>query len=211
MILLYSLVIDPGKRRREEPDDGNRSPDEIGIFTMYMVLLSLSVMFLSGIVAYIWMKYITDSEKEPFSLDQFPDVKPYFLVSTFIILLSSYVLYKAKIMLQANSLVKFKKYIICNLLFSFTFLGSFYFIWKEIANSKLNTNGITLYSFTFYLLTGMHLFHYLLGIVFLIIVTIYAYKNVYSATQHSSFKFFEIYWHFLSLVWMVLFLLFYFL
>ncbi len=53
----------------------------------------------------------------------------------------------------------------------------------------------------FYMMTGMHAFHVLTGVIFLWIVYRNARKDVYSAERHWGVEAATVYWHFVDVVW----------
>lgn len=53
----------------------------------------------------------------------------------------------------------------------------------------------------FYMMTGMHAFHVLTGLIFLVIVWLNARKGVYTAEKHWGVEAAAVYWHFVDLVW----------
>ncbi|HWQ04905.1 MAG TPA: cytochrome c oxidase subunit 3 [Longilinea sp.] len=53
----------------------------------------------------------------------------------------------------------------------------------------------------FYMMTGMHAFHVLTGVLFLIIILRNGLKNRYSAERHWAVEAAANYWHFVDLVW----------
>ncbi|MEW5829374.1 MAG: cytochrome c oxidase subunit 3 [Chloroflexota bacterium] len=53
----------------------------------------------------------------------------------------------------------------------------------------------------FYMMTGMHAFHVLTGVLFLWIVYRNARKDVYSAEKHWGVEAATVYWHFVDVVW----------
>jgi cytochrome c oxidase subunit 3 len=53
----------------------------------------------------------------------------------------------------------------------------------------------------FYMMTGMHAFHVLTGLIFLLIVWNNARKGVYTAEKHWGVEAAAVYWHFVDLVW----------
>jgi len=53
----------------------------------------------------------------------------------------------------------------------------------------------------FYMMTGMHAFHVLTGLIFLLIVWNNGRKNVYTAEKHWGVEAAAVYWHFVDLVW----------
>jgi cytochrome c oxidase subunit 3 len=55
----------------------------------------------------------------------------------------------------------------------------------------------------FYSLTGLHGAHVFIGLVLLLIVTIRAFRGHYSAEQHRGVEIPGIYWHFVDIMWIV--------
>lgn len=61
------------------------------------------------------------------------------------------------------------------------------------------------YSSAFYMATGFHGFHVLVGTIFLIVCLIRAYKGHFTPQQHFGFEAAAWYWHFVDVVWLFLF------
>ena len=53
----------------------------------------------------------------------------------------------------------------------------------------------------FYMLTGMHAFHVLTGVIFLAIVYRNGRRGIYSPEKHWAVEASAVYWHFVDLVW----------
>ena len=66
--------------------------------------------------------------------------------------------------------------------------------------------GTTPYGSAFYMATGFHGFHVLVGTIFLIVCQIRAYKGHFTPRQHFGFEAAAWYWHFVDVVWLFLFL-----
>jgi cytochrome c oxidase subunit 3 len=62
-----------------------------------------------------------------------------------------------------------------------------------------------IYGATFFMATGFHGFHVLVGTIFLIICLARAYAGHFTPTQHLGFEFAAWYWHFVDVVWLFLF------
>ena len=73
-------------------------------------------------------------------------------------------------------------------------------------NLKL-TSGI--YGSTFYMLTGFHGFHVLLGTLMLTVITLRLMKGHFSSKHHFGFEGVAWYWHFVDVVWLGLYLVVY--
>lgn len=62
-----------------------------------------------------------------------------------------------------------------------------------------------IYGATFYMATGFHGFHVLVGTIFLLVCLIRVYKGHFTPKQHLGFEFAAWYWHFVDVVWLFLF------
>jgi cytochrome c oxidase subunit 3 len=63
----------------------------------------------------------------------------------------------------------------------------------------------TIYGTTFYLATGFHGLHVLIGTIFLAVMLRRAYTGTLESGQHLGFEFAAWYWHFVDVVWLFLF------
>jgi cytochrome c oxidase subunit III len=62
-----------------------------------------------------------------------------------------------------------------------------------------------IYGATFFMATGFHGAHVIIGTIFLIVCLFRALKGHFSPTQHLGFEFAAWYWHFVDVVWLFLF------
>ena len=62
-----------------------------------------------------------------------------------------------------------------------------------------------IYGATFFMATGFHGAHVLIGTTFLIVCLIRAELGHFTPTQHLGFEFCAWYWHFVDVVWIFLF------
>jgi cytochrome c oxidase subunit III len=63
-----------------------------------------------------------------------------------------------------------------------------------------------IYASTFYMATGFHGFHVLVGTIFLIVCQIRVYRGDFTPQQHFGFEAAAWYWHFVDVVWLFLFI-----
>jgi len=66
------------------------------------------------------------------------------------------------------------------------------------------TDGV--YASTFYMATGFHGFHVIVGTIFLAVCLVRSYKGHFSPSQHFGFEAAAWYWHFVDVVWLFLFI-----
>jgi cytochrome c oxidase subunit 3 len=67
------------------------------------------------------------------------------------------------------------------------------------------SNGGTIYGSTFFMATGFHGFHVIVGTIFLTVCLIRAWKGDFTPRQHFGFEAAAWYWHFVDVVWLFLF------
>ena len=65
--------------------------------------------------------------------------------------------------------------------------------------------GTNTYGSAFYMATGFHGFHVLVGTIFLIVCLVRTYKGHFTPQQHFGFEAAAWYWHFVDVVWLFLF------
>ncbi len=66
-------------------------------------------------------------------------------------------------------------------------------------------NGGNIYGSTFFMATGFHGFHVIIGTIFLIVCLLRAIKGHFTPQQHFGFEAAAWYWHFVDVVWLFLF------
>ena len=75
------------------------------------------------------------------------------------------------------------------------------------AYSALNlTLGSGIYGSTFFMLTGFHGMHVLLGTIMLIVIWLRCYRGHFTKENHFAFEAVAWYWHFVDVVWLMLFM-----
>ena len=75
----------------------------------------------------------------------------------------------------------------------------------EYAHAPFAFKG-SIYGSTFFMATGFHGFHVIVGTIFLIVCLIRSYKGDFTPRQHFGFEAAAWYWHFVDVVWLMLFL-----
>ena len=65
------------------------------------------------------------------------------------------------------------------------------------------------YGASFFMATGFHGFHVLIGTIFLVVCLVRAYKGDFTPRQHFGFEAAAWYWHFVDVVWLFLFVVIY--
>ena len=74
----------------------------------------------------------------------------------------------------------------------------------EYAHAHFGFSG-SIYSATFFMATGFHGAHVIIGTIFLAVCLLRAYAGDFTPKQHLGFEFAAWYWHFVDVVWLFLF------
>ena len=94
-----------------------------------------------------------------------------------------------------------------------TALGGFLFLMGQVYEYSHLIGGLgmgmsrSLFDATFFILTGFHGFHVFCGVVYLL--SVLAKSNRYTAENFTHLEIAGLYWHFVDLVWIILFTLVY--
>ena len=107
--------------------------------------------------------------------------------------------------LLAGQRAKTAVWLFATILLGATFMGFQAYEYMH-AYSELNlklTSGI--YGSTFFLLTGFHGFHVLIGTIFLAVCLIRLLAGDFTPQKHFGFEAAAWYWHFVDVVWLFLF------
>jgi len=100
---------------------------------------------------------------------------------------------------------------ILNIFLAATFLLGFIFVFLQAeeyihAYTELNlTLGSGVYGSTFFMLTGFHSFHVTVGAIMLTVIWFRCMKGHFTPTNHFAFEGVAWYWHFVDVVWLILF------
>lgn len=88
-------------------------------------------------------------------------------------------------------------------------LGAIFVFMQYIEYNTLSAEGITLYSdafgMRFYAPTAFHGAHVIAGVIWAIAVIIYARRGKFTARNYVGVEIFGLFWHFVDVVWIVLF------
>lgn len=108
---------------------------------------------------------------------------------------------------RRDDTVGLRRNLVASLVLALGFLGlqsyAWYSIWQQMAAVA---GGIgSSYLTTFYIMTGLHAAHVVGGLVPLVIITVNAYRSMYGTKKSAGVRFTAIYWHFLDVVWCVIF------
>ena len=176
---------------------------------MWVFLLS-EVMFFTGLIgAYIILRY---AHPEAWTAPGTVLNVPLTAFNTFVLICSSVTMVKAFAAIEAGDQRGLRLWLLATV-----FLGAFFLSVQAIEYYKLVEDGFVpvvaryaseggpLYGMTFYTLTGFHGAHVTAGVLALVFTSVRAFRGAYTAADHGGVEIMGLYWHFVDLVWIILF------
>jgi heme/copper-type cytochrome/quinol oxidase subunit 3 len=156
---------------------------------------------------------------------------PITAVNTFLLICSSVTMVKAFAAAQEGRQSPLVRWLLATVLIGATFVGVQIYEYRELVAHGFTPAGYVadselahaaagaeayeegpalppsagLYGSTFYTMTGFHGFHVTVGVICLIFVTWRAWRGSYTASDHRGVEVVGLYWHFVDLVWIILF------
>jgi len=133
---------------------------------------------------------------------------PYTSVSAFVLLMSSLTMVLALAAIQRGDARRLRIWLITTALLGAVFLaGQFYeFSWFVHEGLTLRTN---LFGSSFFVLTGFHGTHVAVGVLWLLYLTVGSVYQRLNAEQALYVEIAGLYWHFVDIVWIIIFTLVY--
>jgi heme/copper-type cytochrome/quinol oxidase subunit 3 len=187
-------------------------------FGMWVFLLS-EIMFFTGLIgAYIILRF---AHPEQFAAPGLVLNVPLTGVNTFILICSSVTMVKAFAAIENGDQGGLKLWLVGTILLGAVFLGI-----QVIEYTVLSSEGFLpmaaryaahgragghevlggpLYGSTFYTMTGFHGAHVTIGVLCLIFTAWKAFRGKYTVANHGGVEIMGLYWHFVDLVWIILF------
>ncbi len=139
--------------------------------------------------------------------DQIYDI-PFTSVSSFVLLMSSLTMVLAVSSVARGNLRNTKVWLVVTALLGATFIGGQVYEFTSFYREGLGFT-TSLFSSSFYTLTGFHGVHVSLGIVMLLALVGMLHRNRVSGDKSETVEIVGLYWHFVDIVWIVIFTLVY--
>jgi len=174
----------------------------------YKLLLIFAMASMTMMFAGITSAYIIGKSRPDWIKDF--ELPTSFLYSTITILVCSVTIHLAKVSIKNNDRQKTTMFLFATLALGllFTYFQRLGFYELSLKNLYPTGGSITI-SFLFVIVLA-HILHLAGGIISLLITIYNHFKQKYNSTQFVGIELCAMYWHFLDLIWVLLFLLLYF-
>jgi cytochrome c oxidase subunit 3 len=169
-------------------------PSIVGIF---LFIGSEIMLFGSFFTIYFFVRVVNNAPEWPPP----PYERPVFvaLVNTCILVTSSFTMHWA-----TQSIKRGNRAGLCAGMVLTLLLGSTFLLTQVIEYHRLHFNtGDTAFASTFFGLTGLHGCHVLIGLMILLAMTIRSFRGHFSPEHHHGIEIGGIYWHFVDVMWIV--------
>jgi heme/copper-type cytochrome/quinol oxidase subunit 3 len=133
---------------------------------------------------------------------------------TFVLICSSVTMVKALSAVQHDDQSRLSLFLFLTMLGGLIFLGLQAYEWTHLIGSPPHGKGVFLtsnpygaphFGTTFFVLTGFHGMHVTGGVIYLFCLLIRSFFGKYSAAHYHPIEIAGLYWHFVDLVWILIF------
>ena len=184
------------------------------LMMLYLGLIGIGVLFLFLVATYAYTHY---QARLPAGLKPFPK---FFSISTIVLLISSYVLAQAPRLYRTDDVANLSRCLGATLLLGCIFAGLQVLGWRELMLQGIFFEGQASGTYV-YLISALHVVHLLGGMLFLLALllrTMHASRDavrtlvfIRNPYRRLQLRLLSIYWHFIDVLWVVLFVVFVFL
>jgi cytochrome c oxidase subunit 3/cytochrome o ubiquinol oxidase subunit 3 len=125
-------------------------------------------------------------------------------INTFVLLFSSVAVVVAINAIRENNNKRMFIWLLVTTVCGIIFLGGQAVEYNLLINEE-RQNLTTTFGGPFFTLTGFHGLHVFVGVLWCIAVLLRARKTPYTASNHTTVEIFGLFWHFVDLVWIIIF------
>lgn len=213
--MAHPAVMRPPAQREVGADVYN---EKLGMW----VFLGSEVMFFTALIgSYIILRVGTpEAWADPNEILAVPITA----VNTFLLICSSVTMVKAFASVQEDNQEALKWWLVATVVIGTAFVGVQMYEYSQLVHEGFVPSGyvpgselaeraahgelpasVGIYGSSFYTMTGFHGFHVSAGVICMSFVTWKAFRGKYSAADHRGVEVIGLYWHFVDLVWIILF------
>jgi heme/copper-type cytochrome/quinol oxidase subunit 3 len=134
---------------------------------------------------------------------------PVTAVNTFVLIISSTTVVLALQAIMNGDKRKMRMYLLATLGLGAVFLGIQMFEYYELIVHEGFTASGSLFGAGFFSVTGFHGFHVFIGLIWCSWLIRQAFQDKFSPTNYMRIEIFGLYWHYVDIVWIILFTIIY--
>jgi heme/copper-type cytochrome/quinol oxidase subunit 3 len=168
---------------------------------MMWAFLASDCMFFGALIS-TYLVYRGHSKAHPLPEEVF-DI-PLTSTSSFVLLMSSWLMVLALAAIQRGDLTKFRIWTLGTAFFGSIFLGFQILEFSEFVKNSL-TLSQNIFGSTFFVLTGTHGCHVAIGVLWLMSLFVYSFFGGVTKQRSLDVEIAGLYWHFVDVVWIIIF------
>jgi len=195
------------RARYESVDSVYRETRDLRLLGFVLFLISDVVIFSAFIFAYLYLRNSVPNwppiNKDGVQLPRF-DVA-FAAINSCVLFGSGATMHYAMESWKKLNRSAFNLWMIATIFLGLCFLGGQAYEYHSVA---VTWQGSTMGA-SFFTLTGLHGFHVFVGVIYLIVLFLQANRGVYTGSKYFGLTAGTLYWHFVDVIWVALFYLFY--
>jgi len=184
-----------------EPAEAPLTPESWGKLGMWIFLAADAMTFGAAIAAYGALRIDNVNWPQP---SQFLGIQTT-AIMTFILICSSVTMVEALSGIRHGIQEKFRRFLALTILGGLAFLGMQAFEWHHLIVGEGLSIKTSLFSATFFILTGFHGCHVFGGVVYNSVLEVRGLMGKIPREKSNLVEIAGLYWHFVDLVWILIF------
>ena len=188
-----------------EPAESPLTPESWGKLGMWIFLAGDAMSFGTLLAGYGALRAGSTDWPNPASVLGIPLTA----FMTFLLICSSLTMVKALSAIKHGDSKGLRNFLLLTILGGVIFLGCQAYEWTHLIHAGLgfssNPFGNYLFGTTFFAITGFHGCHVTGGVIYLACIMIQGMRGKYSAENYNKVEILGLYWHFVDLVWIMVF------
>ena len=188
-----------------EPAESPLTPESWGKLGMWIFLAGDAMSFGGLLAGYGALRFGSADWPVPSSVLGVPLTA----LMTFLLICSSVTMVKGLAAIRKGDRRGLRNFLLLTILGGLMFLGLQAYEWTHLITVVLPGKGLTftqhLFGTTFFVLTGFHGMHVTGGVIYLSCIVTQGMRGRYSREYHDPVEIVGLYWHFVDLVWILIF------
>ncbi len=198
---MEAASISVGHHDHHGPPPANRSSRvEPATLGMLLFIISEIMVFGAFFTAYFFIRVVQGEQWFPFEDFHLP--KGVAGINTAILLTSSVTLHIASLGIRKGNHAQLKWMMLLTAILGATFLGIQINEYRVLTHEGITPAAMS-QATIFFGLTGLHGAHVFIGLVLLTIVTVRSFRGHFTPEEHRGLEVPGIYWHFVDVMWVI--------
>jgi cytochrome c oxidase subunit 3 len=184
-----------------EPAESPLTPESWGKLGMWIFLAADAMSFGGLLASYGALRYGDPTWPRPSSILGIQLTA----LMTFLLVCSSVTMVEALAGIRHGNQAKLRRFLLLTMLGGAIFLSLQAYEWNKLIFHEGQSIRRNLFGATFFILTGFHGMHVFSGVVYLGAILVRALLGKYTAERNSEVEIAALYWHFVDLIWILVF------